>query len=228
MASVPVILLTSSHGKPNPGHRPGCPVIQATNKAGLSVNFDVVYESGGTTEKALELLKENSSFRQNFADARLVMVFLGGNDLTPDNKPSDDLELPQKVAEWLLEIYSILTGPGVRARRVVVCTLIPRPKFDQFHNYMIEQTNEQIRQEFGRLQKGADTFRIHDSFSFYMKTAQQQRKVFYDGIHLTEKGDSVWTRWLTTKALEILYGRTWFCHVIIQRSFKSAPTIPKR
>ena len=82
-------------------------------------------------------------------------------------EPSDDLNLPQKVAERLVEIYSILTGPDVRARRVVVCTLIPPPKLDQFHDYMIELTNKQIRRVWpapsASTTHSASTWRHHNS-----------------------------------------------------------------
>ena len=200
MAAIPALLLTSSHGDPNPGHRPGCPRIQAVNDAGLSIYFTVNYECGGTAQKALKLLQTHSEFRRNFEDARLVMVFLGGNDLSPDKKPSDDLTLPETVADRLQQIHKILTGPGIRARRVVVCTLIPRPKYDQFHDYLIEQTNEKIREKLGR----EHSFRLHDSFTCHMKTIQKQQKIYHDGIHLTEKGYRIWAKRIVTKGLELI------------------------
>ena len=177
-----LILLTSSHGHPAPPHRPGCPPIQAGQ-----ANFIVNYEWGRTAEKVIEELKKKS-FRDQFKEARLVVVALWGNDLTPDKRPSYNLDLAQTVCDRLIKIY-ILKGDQVRAKRVLICTLIPRPKYDQFHQYLIQKTNEFLKSDMGTDHKSGDTFNLHQYFKEYQSNWS---RVFCDGIHLTPKGYKVW------------------------------------
>ena len=134
------LLYTLFHGNPTPSNgRPGCPALRAT-KNGLVISFSVNFKSGRTADSAKQELVDNPALHEG---AEFIIVALGGNDLCPGKIPSDDLDLPEEVANRLWDLYTKLLK---NANRVDVCTLITRPEYDQFHQYMwhYEQQNQAI------------------------------------------------------------------------------------
>ena len=187
------LLYTSSHGNPTPSNgRPGCPALTAT-KNGLNVSFSVNYKSGRTSDSANQELDQNPQLHQG---AEFIIVALGGNDLSPGKIPSDDLKLPEKFAYRLWDLYTKLSK---NANRVDVCTLIPRPTYDQFHQYMIDTTNSEIRQLFGSKGRRDNVLDLAEFFS-----NKRMQDMFCDGIHLTEQGFRIFKKAVTNRGLSHL------------------------
>ena len=136
------ILYTSSHGNPKPSNRPGYPAI-TTTKQGFSVTFEVDFKSGRT----VKIAKKEAGERPGLHDgAEFIVIALGGNDLSPGKIPSDDLVLAKEVAKDLWDLQQSLSRNDTR---VDVCTLIRMPKYDQFHQLLIQKTNIRTKQKFG-------------------------------------------------------------------------------
>ena len=119
---------------------------------GLNVSFSVNFKSGRTADSAKQGLDENPALHKG---AEFIIVARGGwmiyvqgpRRLGVGGWGVDDLcPGPEEVANRLWDVYTKLSK---NANRVDVCTLIPRPKYDQFHQYMIDTTNSKIRQLFG-------------------------------------------------------------------------------
>ena len=183
------ILYTSSHGNPKPSNRPGCPSI-TTTKQGFSVTFEVDFKSGRTVKIAKDEVHERPGLHDG---AEFIVIALGGNDLCPGKIPSDDLKLAKEVAKDLWDLQQTLSR---NATRVDVCTLIPRPKYDQFHQLLIEQTNICIKQKFG---ENGLKHHVLDLADFY--TNKRIQDMFIDGIHLTDQGYKIFKKAITNRGL---------------------------
>ena len=206
MASpTPFLLLTSSHGNPNPSNqRPGCPTQLVNDYDGLEVRMDVDFAGGRTAQKALDDLQDipaNQARRQYFRQKKLVFIFLGGNDLCPGKVGATDPEVGKETARTLIKLYHLLSDE-LKINRVLLSTLIPRPKFKEAHEKVIAKANETICQDMGKNGRSGDVFRLH---TYYRQHKGNLSEVFWrDNIHMNEAGIELFTSRIVRRAWAIV------------------------
>ena len=101
--------------------------------------------------------------------------------------------LAKEVAKDLWDLQQTLSRNAIR---VDVCTLTPRPKYDQFHQLLIEKTNICIKQKFG---ENGLKYHVLGLADFY--TNKRIQDMFIDGIHLTDQGYKIFKKAITNRVL---------------------------
>ena len=196
ISTMAYMLLTSSHGNPHPTNgRPPC-IPPVCSRQDLTVQLQVDFKGGRTAGETLKELQNKPSRRQDFYQKKIVIVALGGNDLSPGKKPSTDKELGTRVANTLKQIYDLLRKEA-KVERVIICTLMPRPAYNQKHQDLIEHTNQKLAEHFP-LEMAQDLFNLH---SYFKKFKKNWSDVFWtDGIHLNVRGVRLFTGRIARRA----------------------------
>ena len=169
-SAMAAFLFTSSHGNHEiPTHiRP-----RFSSRPGLEVNF----KGGRTAQKARKIIEKTPDVASHH---KLVLILLGGNDLTKGRR---------SVNEVVADLISLEKHFSSLNKEVRLFTLIPRPKEPPQYQEKAKAINKALADHYGRLHQRHTLVRWHRRFLDGDKTRMEMFHT--DHIHLSAAGYQV-------------------------------------